>query len=525
MIQGILHDVCGMPFLLFSFGERDSYKMNRQRSSSLHTSGILFLAFFLVMVQILPSALAEETDEDLLLLARINNAFATLVNRALPSIVQIDTTKTVTGDPHSGIPNFPFRFRGPREREATALGSGVIVSEDGYILTNNHVIEEADNIRVSLADGRQFDATLVGTDKYTEIAVIKIDSAALPALLLGDSELLRVGEWVIAIGSPFHLEQTVTRGVVSAKGRSNLYIIDNGGYEDFIQTDAAINPGNSGGALINIEGKLIGINTAILTGGLSRSNAGVGFAVPINMARNVMEAILRDGRVVRGWLGVGIKAVDEDIAKELGLKQTSGALVTEIFSGPAKQAGVEPRDVIVRFNGHPIGGSDELRSIVASTPVNRAVKMEIIRKGETKTLTVEVAERTETVLAEASRGNPDARENFRLNEGPMVGVEVQTLTPELSQELGYEGEEGVLVTRVEPGSPAGRAGIEVGDLIQEAEMRDVRNTRDLSQAVLESDNRSRLILYVRSRTGEASYVVLTKGEEPKEEPTEEELTE
>ncbi len=462
-----------------------------------------------LMYLIAPNTFAED-DEDLIYLDRINRAFVKLVNRSLPSIVQIDTKKTLSKDPHEGLWNLPFRFREPEMPwETAALGSGVIVSKDGYILTNNHVIEEADKIIVTLADKRQFDAELIGTDKYTEIAVIKIEAKDLPVLSMGDSDKLQVGEWVIAIGSPFRLAQTVTRGTVSAKGRSQLHIVDRG-YEDFIQTDAAINPGNSGGALINIRGELVGINTAILTGGFSRANAGVGFAIPINMARVIMESLIRDGRVIRGWLGVGIESVTDDIAQELDLELSQGAHVTEVYPGPAEEAGIQHNDVIIRFNGKQIEDQEHLRKIVAATQVGSTVDVQIIRNGKKLTLPLKVAERTEAVLAQTGPRHSRMGERFSIDEGPLAGIGVQALTPELADELGYTGLEGVVVTQIKPGSPAADAGIQGGDLIQEIERKDVKSVADFRGLASKFSKQDRVMLYVNFHTGTDSYVILKR---------------
>ena len=325
--------------------------------------------------------------------------------RAIPAVVNISTLRvyrTPEGLPPSPLWQDPFfreffgedffRFFGiPRERVERSLGSGVIVSEDGYILTNHHVIANASRIVVGLSDRREFEAKVVGTDPTTDIALLKIDARRLPFLPFGDSEKTQVGDIVLAIGNPFGIGQTVTMGIVSAKGRSNMGLVD---YEDFIQTDAAINPGNSGGALINLRGELIGINTAIVsrTGGYQ----GIGFAVPSNLARRVMEQLKRYGRVIRGWLGVSVQQVTPQLASHLGLKEPWGALVLEVAPGsPAAQGGLRRGDVIVRYDGREIRAAWELRNLIALTPVGKRVKLSVIRRGIEKDLYVTIRRQPE----------------------------------------------------------------------------------------------------------------------------------
>lgn len=362
-------------------------------------------------------------------------------------------------------PEQPFVQRG--------LGTGVIVSEDGYIVTNNHVVANADKLTVTLSDERTFEAEVVGTDEKTDLAVLKIGAPDLLPAELGDSDAIEVGEWVLAIGNPFGLSHTVTAGIVSAKGRANVGIAE---YEDFIQTDAAINPGNSGGPLVNLEGKVIGINTAIAT----RSGAyqGVGFAIPSNMVRQVMEAIIKQGRVVRGWLGVWIQNLSPDLAASFGFEGTEGVLISDVVEdGPGDKAGLEPGDIILRFDGHKVRDMNEFRIRVAATKPGRKVTLEIFRDGRQKKVEVEVGElESQSFFAGGPAGPED------------LGLRVQDLSPELAERLGLEpGERGVVVVQVEPGSVAERCGLRPRDVIIAVGGRRVENLREFRAALAEHD--------------------------------------
>lgn len=341
----------------------------------------------------------------------------------------------------------------PEGFEQHGTGSGVIVSSDGYVLTNNHVVSGADEVTVRLSDKRELKAEIVGTDPATDLAVLKIDATGLVPARLGDSNELEVGEWVVAIGSPFGLEQTVTAGIVSAKGRANVGLAD---YEDFIQTDAAINPGNSGGPLVNLRGEVIGINTAIASS--NGGNMGVGFAIPSNMARTVMDSLIKNGRVERGWLGAVIQNLDEGLASSFGYDETEGVLIGDVVpDGPAAKAGLKSGDIIVRYDGKPVKDVNELRYRVAATKAGTDVKVTVFRDGKLKTVEVEIGrlEGQPTVLGTQS----DAHSKD-------LGLTVQTLTSDLAQELGYEKDaKGVVVTAVEPGSVAASAGILPKDVI------------------------------------------------------------
>jgi serine protease Do len=442
-------------------------------------------------------------------------SLAPIIKEVSPSVVNIYTTKKVKtmapllpyfddplfrqffGAPRGGVDQLP------RERREQALGSGVILSEDGYILTNNHVVDGADEIKVSLADDKTtFDAKVIGKDSQTDIAVLKVDGQKLPAITLTDSDKLEVGDFVLAIGNPFGVGQTVTAGIVSAKGRGGMGIVD---YEDFIQTDASINPGNSGGALVDAEGRLVGINTAILsrTGG----NQGVGFAVPINLARYVMERLVTDGKVTRGYLGVMIQPVTADLAKEFKLKDQSGALVGEVTpKSPAEVAGLKDGDVIVEFKGKKVSDSRHLRLMVAQTAPDTKVTLKVIRDGDERTCTAKLGELPAEGLAKAGgeggrgRGESGQRDALR-------GAEVADLDARArSQYTIPSGIRGAIITSVGPDSAAAEAGLRPGDVIVEVNRRQVTNANDALE--FSSQNKGARLLLRVWRAGGSRYVVI-----------------
>lgn len=435
-------------------------------------------------------------------------SFAPMIERVAPSVVNIYTNKITRADQGMapfmedpmlrrffGVPNESI----PRERREQALGSGVIVSENGYILTNNHVVEGADEIKVALNDNKTtYNAKLVGTDPQTDIAVIKVDEKDLPAITLTDSEQVRIGDIAIAIGNPFGLGQTVTMGIVSAKGRGGMGIVD---YEDFIQTDASINPGNSGGALVDAAGRLIGINQSILS--RSGGNQGVGFAVPVNLARYVMERIVADGKVTRGYLGVVIQPVTEELADAFKLEDNEGALIGEVTrDSPAADAGLKEGDVIIEFNGRKITGSVQLRLMASQTAPGTKVPVKLLRDGGEKTLTVELGELPTEGLVKGGmkRGGGDGN-------SLLEGITVEDADPNIRRQFGFpNGLEGAVVTNVSPTSPAARAGLQPGDVIMEINRRPVSGADeavDLSRN-LEGD---RVLLRVWSRGG-SRYLVI-----------------
>jgi serine protease Do len=442
------------------------------------------------------------------------NGFAAVLQPLLPAVVNIASSKLVKTP--NGAFQFPFQndplFRqffgnpndqSPREQREHSLGSGVIVSPDGYILTNNHVVAGATDIEVSLKDKRQFKAKVVGTDKYTDIAVLKIPVTGLDPVTFGNSTGLRVGDIVLAIGDPFGIGETVTMGIVSAKGRSGLDIEGPEGYEDFIQTDAAINPGNSGGALVNTRGQLVGINTAIIASG-GGGNQGIGFAIPINMVRHVMEEILKTGKVTRGYLGVMIQEVTPDLAKAFNLPSANGALIGEVTpDSPAFKAGLEKGDVVVAMNGQPVSDFHDLRLRVSQTPPGQMVKLEVIRSGQNHEITVMLGTFPEKEQAAAAPSQSGTN--------VLQGVQVSALTPEIAQQLNIPtGTRGVVISQVDPSSAAADAGLQRGDVIQEVNRKPVSNVEQFEAAVRAASGQPVLLLV--NRGGTTSYVVISSGQ-------------
>ena len=375
-----------------------------------------------------------------------------------------------------------------------SLGSGFIIDKEGYIITNNHVIEGADEIRVKLSDQEEFEATIVGKDKKTDIALIKIaPPPGLPVVTLGDSDSLKVGEWVMAIGNPFGLDQTVTVGIVSAKWRK----LGMGPYEDFIQTDAAINQGNSGGPLFNTRGEVVGVNTAIFS--TSGGNIGIGFATPINLAKSVVKQLKEKGRVVRGWLGVIVQTVTPDLAKSFGLDQKEGALVADIdAAGPAATAGIRKGDIIVAFNGTPIKEMDQLPLLVAQTPVGSKGELTIIRDGKKISKAVEIGElKDEEGIAQADEGGSDD-----------IGMELSDITDALARRYDIEEAEGVLVTFVEPASPAAQAGVRPGDVITQVNRKDILSLEDYNKCLSDARKQKKDKILLLIARGETSQFVV-----------------
>jgi len=419
--------------------------------------------------------------------------FSELAENVRPGVVNIQVVKKVKnvafgsrnfpGNPFGE--NSPFGdFFGPFSEgnpspapQQQGVGSGFIMSRDGYILTNNHVVEDADTIKVKLAAGKEYDGKVVGRDPKTDLALVKIDASDLHALPLGNSDELKVGSWVVAVGSPFGLEQTVTAGIVSAKGR----VIGSGPYDNFIQTDASINPGNSGGPLINTKGEVVGINTAILAQG-----KGIGFAIPINMAKDIAPQLQEKGHVTRGWLGVSIQEMTPELAKSFGLTDNKGALVAQVMTGsPAEKAGIEQGDVIVEFDGKAISESKDLPQVVASTPVGKSVNVKLLRNGKTVDRSVKVSEMEENVAV----ANAPAHKT--------LGITVQNLTPEMARRLRIKTDTGVVVTGVEPASPAANAGIQTGDVIREVNRKPVKDVDDLRQKVEQAKDQNNILLLVK----------------------------
>jgi serine protease Do len=393
-----------------------------------------------------------------------------------PAVVNISTKRVERGMPgFEGRmrPDDPFQqffrqFYRNRPHTVRSLGSGFIINAQGYIVTNNHVIDEATEIRVKLLDGREFPGKVIGRDPKTDLSLLKIDASGLPVIPLGDSSTLAVGAPVMAIGNPFGLEETVTTGIVSATGR----VIGEGPYDDFIQTDASINPGNSGGPLINAAGQAVGVNTAIFS--QNGGSVGIGFAIPIEMAKPVVTQLAASGHVERGWLGVTIQPLTRELAKSFGLADAHGALVASVVDGsPAKKAGVKQGDVITGFNGRDVLKSEDLPRVVGDTPVGRLVPVRVWRDGKTLTLSAKIAklEEGEEKLAAGS------------GEKPALGLDVESLTPSLAREYGLSDSRGVIVKDVEDGSPAANAGIQAGDVIVEVDHTPVTSAQQLEAAV------------------------------------------
>ncbi len=435
-----------------------------------------------------------------------STAFSDIVRSVSPAVVNISTTKTVRRDENTFLndPFFdflnPFReFKTPKKWKEQSLGSGVIVSDDGYILTNNHVIEHADEVMVTLSDNQSYKAKIIGADPKTDVAVIKIDARGLPAIRWGNSDKLQVGEFALAIGSPYGLNNTVTMGIISAVGRANVGIAD---YEDFIQTDAAINPGNSGGPLVNIKGEMIGINTAIF----SRSGGyqGIGFAVPSNMARIVMNQLEKTGKVTRGWLGVTIQELTAELSSKFGADNANGALVGDVVKGgPAEKAGIRRGDIIIEYDGKKVKDVGNLRNMVAESAVGATVPVTIVREGKEYSLRVVIAK----LPAEVAEAAPAEERGDSASEG-LAGLSVVELTKEIGRQLGLRKEErGVVVVRVEAGSSSEEAGIRKGDVIQEIDKKKIDGLEEYRRVISGLSPDETVLLFV-NRGGKKFYAAL-----------------
>jgi serine protease Do len=416
------------------------------------------------------------------------NSFAPIVKQVLPEVVNISTSKVVkTGFSGQMMPMDPFfrqffgdnsggQFNTPRSPQAQrerSLGSGVIVSPEGYILTNNHVVEGATEILVTASDKRQYKARVVGTDPKTDLAVLKVDATNLPAITIADSSKVQVGDYALAIGDPFGVGETVTMGIVSATGRTNLGIED---YEDFIQTDAPINPGNSGGALVNDRGELIGINTAILSHG-SGGNEGVGFAIPTNLARNIMDQIVSNGKVTRAYMGAYIQGVSPELAKAFGAAAPRGALVGDVEPGsPAQKSGLEKGDIVVALDGKPITDSNQLRMSISMMAPGTTANLKVWRNGSEHDIAIKLGELpAENERASAAPANP---------QGALEGVTVENVTDQTAQQLGLpDRTKGVVVTDISPASPVADSGLQRGDVIQEVNHQSVTDVSDFERAI------------------------------------------
>ncbi len=486
-------------------------KIQKQRSFGfVQLLGTTALGFTLLAAAVALTGTADSQDQEAALASALpletDMDFATVTRHTTPALVHIQVEKvhTIAGL-GKGLPDWGGRmdedklwqyFRDLRRglpkdrRHVRGQGSGFIIDPSGYILTNSHVIGRADTVTVTLSDGREWEAKIVGSDPKTDVAVIKIDGADLPVLPMGDSDKIEVGQWVLALGSPFGLTGTVTSGIVSATGRSSMGITD---YEDFIQTDAAINPGNSGGPLVNLRGEAIGINTAIVS--RNGGSMGVGFAIPINMAKEICDQLISDGSVTRGHLGVAIQNVTPALARSFGLEKSEGVLVGDVVGdSPAEKAGMEPGDIILSFNGHKVSRMTGLRNLVARTAPESKVKIVVHRDGEQKTLQATIGQLSAT--ADVSSSSEEA-----------LGLSVAALNDALRNRFGYAEDNGVVVTGVHSGSAAELAGIRPGMLIREVHRRPIQTPDEFASAVADARESGSVLLLVSDGTV-SRYIVV-----------------
>jgi len=470
------------------------------------------VVYFVIIGSVLGTVSFGEDMESIATLRNMGKAFARIAEEASPAVVGIKAEQVYERQvsPYFESPfdsplfddDFFERFFGrpsPRQRsepetkkyKRPVQGSGFIISSDGYVLTNNHIVREAENVRVVLQDGEEFQGEIIGTDPDSDVALVKvnIDGRELPYLELADSDQLEVGEWVLAIGNPFGLSHTVTAGIVSAKGRSGIGLA---AYEDFIQTDAAINPGNSGGPLIDLNGKVIGMNTAIVG---SMGNIGIGLAIPINMAKSVKEQLIDTGKVTRGFLGITMENVTADNAEMFELEEAEGVVISDVIEdSPAEKAGLKPYDVIIEFEGDKVTNSNEFRNRVAMVQPGTEVEIVVLREGERKRVEVELAERPKEfgMTGGGEREAPDVVEK--------LGFKVQKLTSDLAERFGYETMSGVIVTEVDRGSEAHRKGIAVGMLIQEVNREKVTSVAEFNEVVKKASEDEKVLLLVYNGT-------------------------
>jgi serine protease Do len=471
------------------------------------------LSFCLVTPGPAPAAQEADVEQALATANALSTAFEHAADTVAPSVVNVRSAIRVSGGrqrlpdipEHSPFRDFFERFGAPDEGRdwiRQGQGSGFIVSDDGLILTNNHVVADAEQIIVRLHDDRELEAELVGADPSTDLALIRIDANELRPVSFGDSDDLAVGEWVVAVGNPFALEFSITAGIVSAKGRSRVGIAD---YEDFIQTDAAINPGNSGGPLVNLRGEVVGVNTAIAT--RTGGNMGIGFAIPSALARDIMESLRESGTVIRGWLGVSIQDLTAGLAESFDYDGTDGALVSQVVEdSPAEEAGLRSGDIIVGYNGEPVRNVAQLRLVVAQTDPGEEAEVMVIRSGKERTFDVNIGELD--AEAQLAAGGVDSL-------GDELGLDYRNLNEELAGRLGLDFEEGVVVTNVEPLSAAARAQLQPGDVIVEVQGEAVDNVRAFRRALADADLERGVRLTVRSAGG-SRFVFLRLGEDDDE---------
>ena len=435
---------------------------------------------------------------------QFSKAFADVAEKAKPAVVTIITDKVVSMEQFDDFGFFFYQPNQPRQKEfkTNALGSGVIIdAENGYILTNNHVVDDMDAIRIKLIDKREYDAIIVGTDPKTDLAVLQIEAIDLADISMGDSDKARVGEWVMAVGSPFseNLSHTVTTGIISALGRSN--IMNSQSYEDFIQTDAAINPGNSGGALINMDGDLIGINTAIATGGRERANRGVGFAIPSNMVSRIMSDLIKEGFVTRSWLGVFIQELDSETASALNISTRNGALITDVIDeSPAEQGGIQEGDVIIEFNGQAIANPANLKNIVSLTEPNSSNKVKIIRNGSPKTINVVLEELPEDPQQYATR------EKIKTYE---FGLQLKKITKKLREKYDLPDDDALVVTQIENDGEAYSKGIREGDIVKRIGTEKVSTISGYRRLIEKSRSKGSVLILVKKPNGSSRFFTLS----------------
>jgi len=470
---------------------------------TLHKSATLFSSTTVLLAILALPVYSAPVDEGMAQLEKTGKAFSAVAKSAMPAVVFIHVEQVIEAgdspyefnDPFDffgddmmrrffGVPGQPTpRRRAPRQFRREGAGSGFIVSKDGYILTNSHVVGDASKITVKLHDGRELEAMKIGSDEKSEVAIIKIDADDLPTVALGDSSELEVGEWVIAVGNPFGLTETVTAGIVSALGRSNIGIAD---YENFIQTDAAINPGNSGGPLLNIKGEVIGINTAIYS--QSGGYMGVGFAIPINMAAAIKEQLIEHGKVTRGYLGIYLQELTAELASSLGLKDTRGILVADVIEdSAAEEAGLKQGDVILKLDGKDVRDVGAFRNSISSRQPETTIRLEILRDGKEK-----------TIKAVTRAQDEEGGENAGNLTEELLGVEISDVTADMVERFGYEINDGVVITSVSPDARGARAGLRPGILISGVNLERTRDTESFERTLADAKKSGRLVLRVRT---------------------------
>lgn len=488
--------------------------LRKERTAGRHTLHWPVFLFVLALgaVATLSWVPARHAEAKSVAVRMVPESFHELAETVSPSVVNIRTVKVLKG---GGPVLRQFKRRAPgrehpfneffekffgedfqREFKQRSLGSGFFVDPEGYIVTNNHVIEDADEIEVKLTNGKEYDAEIVGRDPNTDLALIKLKSGSgFPALQLGDSDALKVGEWVVAIGSPFGLEHTVTAGIVSAKGR----VLGSGPYDDFIQTDASINPGNSGGPLINMKGEVIGINTAIVASG-----QGIGFAVPVNLAKGIVTQLKSHGEVTRGWLGVGIQDISDEMVEYYGLKNRRGVLVGEVFPGdPADRAGIKSQDIILQVDGRKVESSRELTGLIADIRVGKTIRIKVLRGGKEKTFRVKIARREDEKLQARQGSDSD-------NHRDELGIRVADLTEEHMKRFNLNEETGVLVMDVESGTKGDAAGLRPGDIIKEINHQGIESVGDYRSIIRDIPDGEIISLFIKRMNAGFLVIRLTK---------------